>query len=45
MEGRQGKNRPGKIRLGRLAVDPVFLTVFVFFMLSSLIVLVFILAR
>lgn len=44
MEGRQDKNRPfRKIRLGRLAVDPVFLVIFMFFMASSLMMLAFIL--
>ncbi len=44
MESRQDKKRPaGKIRLGRLAVDPVFLIIFLFFMLSSLSMLIFIL--
>lgn len=45
MEGRQDKNRPPrKIRLGRLAVDPVFLLIFSFFMFSSLIMFAFILS-
>jgi hypothetical protein len=45
MEGREDKDRPlRKIRLGRLAVDPVFLLIFVFFMCSSLMLLVFMLS-
>ncbi|MFZ5651492.1 MAG: hypothetical protein ACOY4I_11645 [Bacillota bacterium] len=32
-----------KIRLGRLAVDPVFLAVFLFFMFSSLLLMAFML--
>ena len=44
MEGRQGKQKPpGKIRLGRLAIDPVFLIVFMFFIISCLSMLLFIL--
>jgi|GEM_PF-2818294 len=45
MEGQRDKDgQPRKIRLGRLAVDPVFLAVFLFFMASSLAMLAFILA-
>lgn len=44
MEGRHGKDRQNrKIRLGRLAIDPVFLILFVFFVVSSLSMLVFML--
>lgn len=44
MEGQHGKKRESrKIRLGRLAVDPVFLILFIFFALSSLSMLIFIL--
>lgn len=44
MEGRQGKQKPPvRIRLGRLAIDPVFLIVFVFFIISSLSIILFIL--
>ncbi len=44
MEGQQGKNRHiHKIRLGRLAVDPVFLVIFTFFTMSSLGMLIFML--
>ncbi|MCL6478712.1 MAG: hypothetical protein K6T65_09885 [Peptococcaceae bacterium] len=40
MEGQHGKKRQtGKIRLGRLAVDPVFFIIFVFFLASSLLLL------
>lgn len=45
MEGQQGNKRQNrKIRLGRLAVDPIFLMLFLFFALSSLFMLVFILS-
>ncbi|MFZ5631898.1 MAG: hypothetical protein ACOY40_03555 [Bacillota bacterium] len=44
MEGQHGKNRQTrKIRLGRLAVDPVFFIIFVFFLVSSLLLLAFML--
>lgn len=42
-EEKKEKNQLKKIRLGRLAVDPVFLAIFLFFMLSSLSLLAFML--
>ncbi|MFZ5647256.1 MAG: hypothetical protein ACOY30_06500 [Bacillota bacterium] len=40
---KEEKKELKKIRLGRLAIDPVFLAVFLFFMISSLGLMAFIL--
>ncbi len=43
MGDNKGNNRPHRIRIGRLSVDPIFLVIFLFFMTSSLTMFIFIL--
>ncbi|NTW05814.1 MAG: hypothetical protein HGA27_06825 [Peptococcaceae bacterium] len=45
MKDKNDREIPAKIKIGRLAVDPVFLMISLFFIFSSLSILVFILVQ